>query len=102
MICTGIDLGGTQIKLARHQADGACVVRASVPTADAADFSAPRFVESIRDLLREHAEPGERVGVSAPGLASVDGDAIASMPGRLGGVRGAELERSPPPPRDGS
>ena len=38
---------------------------------------------------KQFGEPG-RIGVSAPGLAAVDGRSIASMPGRLAGLVGLE------------
>lgn len=89
MICTGIDLGGTLIKLVRYSPSGACLTRATCPTGDAYGGNVPAFVESIRALLREHASPGDRLGVSAPGLAARDAGSIAFMPGRLHGLEGA-------------
>ena len=84
----GIDLGGTQIKAVVVEASGAIVRQELRPTFDAS-AGAPFWAETIRALATELGA-GLPVGLSAPGLASPDGRAIALMPGRLQGLEGLD------------
>jgi glucokinase len=82
----GIDLGGSSVKADLLTAEGRSLARFQ----QAFDPSRPgHFAETIRDLVQHisavHAPP-DRIGLSAPGLASPDERSIAFMPGRLEGL----------------
>lgn len=91
----GIDLGGTQIKLAALAADGTALARRQIATCRGGSGAAPApFADDARSAAREiAAELGVEfaaIGVSAPGLAARDGRSIAFMPGRLHGLEGLD------------
>ena len=86
----GIDLGGSSVKRVVVTNDGVLV------EARVTSFNPERvgdFLETIARQVKadreQFGEPG-RIGVSAPGLAAVDGQSIASMPGRLDGLVGLD------------
>ncbi len=88
----GVDLGGTAIKLAVVSAHGEVLSRETCPTGDGeTENGRPAWAERVRGLVagwRERLGGAEGcvVGVAAPGLATRDGRAIASMPGRMRGL----------------
>lgn len=92
----GIDLGGTNIKLAAVDFDGVFLHKASRSSQGQQDSNSqkdfPYFAQEIREmLLSVEAELGsspEYVGLAAPGLAASDAKSIAYMPGRLNGLEG--------------
>jgi glucokinase len=87
----GIDLGGSSVK-------AVAVTRAGEALARHLQSFAPeqpgQFIETVRATAqRLSAQLGstpERIGLSAPGLASPDGRAIAYLPGRLAGLEGMD------------
>ena len=85
----GIDLGGTNIKLAVSSAEGEILSHSSHETADDPTRS---WANTIKDMIRQiESSRGERaswIGIAAPGLAAEDGLSIANMQGRLQGLEG--------------
>ena len=91
-VAIGVDLGGTQIKARAITADGRELAQATAPTQDGPRSGTPRFAENVRRLVAELEgsvrSPIHTVGISAPGLAALDGRSIAYMPGRMDGLEG--------------
>ena len=90
-IIIGVDLGGTEIKsVAASYPDGETLRQETLPTCDGeSEEGIPVFVRNVAELIRGHEEAlgvVHGVGLSAPGLASKSGDAIAFMPGRMEGL----------------
>lgn len=98
----GIDLGGTSIKTVAVTPLGRTLDSSNVvfDPETARDWAA-----RIRDIVRGYIEQlgaPSAIGLSAPGLASAEGFAIARMPGRLSGLEGlnwTEYLGSPTPVR---
>ncbi len=87
----GIDLGGSSAKAVLAKADGEMLAKANV----AFDPAVPMgWLEAVRTALRSLQEDLRAkhapMGLSAPGLAAVDGRSIAFMPGRLAGLEGLD------------
>ena len=88
-IILGIDLGGTEIKCVAVRPDGETVQRSTLPTRDGEFIDdEPAFVHQVRTLMEPHASQMYAIGLSAPGLATLSGDAIGFMPGRMHGLEG--------------
>ncbi|HZE71567.1 MAG TPA: ROK family protein [Pyrinomonadaceae bacterium] len=85
----GIDLGGTNIKLAVTSAEGEILSHSSHETADDPTRS---WANTIKEMIGQiESSLGERaswIGIAAPGLAAEDGLSIANMQGRLQGLEG--------------
>jgi glucokinase len=85
----GIDLGGTSVKTVCVNRDGESLHKQQQAFDPAATMD---WAETIRSVIRQTAEAQgsgpEGIGLSAPGLAAVDGLSIARMPGRLQGLEG--------------
>ena len=89
MNAIGIDLGGTQIKGVIVTAEGAVLRRELRATNDDEPCA---WLDSVARLAAELG--GELpVGISAPGLASPEGDSIACLPARLKGIEGLNWTR---------
>jgi len=85
----GVDLGGTNIKLAVVSEDGQILQQASCETADdASGLWADTIKRKIKVLEDEQGEAARWIGVAAPGLAARDGLSIGAMQGRLEGLQG--------------
>src|SRR5437773_7880137 len=85
----GVDLGGTNIKVAVISEDGEMLEWSTGETADDATGSWAQMVrEKIRELESHRREPAHWLGLAAPGLAARDGLSIANMQGRLQGLEG--------------
>jgi len=89
----GIDLGATRIKALACDPDGHALERRISPTQDGQhDHGQPAWAMRIKELLqafeRERGCPPAALGISAPGLAAMDGHAVECMPGRMGGLEG--------------
>jgi glucokinase len=83
----GVDLGGTNIKIAVISEDGEMLERSAAETADDATGSwAETIKRKIRELEHRRSEPARWIGLAAPGLAARDGLTIANMKGRLQGL----------------
>jgi glucokinase len=90
----GLDLGGTAVKGAALTPDGRELMR------DIAPFRLDEpmaFAEAVKTLLqRLESSLGTEattVGLSAPGLAAIDGRSIAFMPGRFPGLAGLDWQQ---------
>ena len=85
----GVDLGGTNIKIAAISLDGEVL---SYSTCETADDGAASWAETIKQKIEgvcdQRGEPPRHIGLAAPGLAARDGLSIVSMPGRLKGLEG--------------
>jgi glucokinase len=85
----GIDLGGTNIKLAVSSAEGEILSHSSHETAD---DPTRQWANTIKEMIGQiESSRGERaswIGIAAPGLAAEDGLSIANMQGRLQGLEG--------------
>ncbi len=85
----GVDLGGTNIKVAVVSEEGEILGRS---TSETWDTSAGSWAETIKQKIREiendRGEPARWIGLAAPGLAARDNLSIASMPGKLRGLEG--------------
>jgi predicted NBD/HSP70 family sugar kinase/uncharacterized phosphosugar-binding protein len=85
----GIDLGGTNVKLAAVTEGGEVLDRATFETRDEADGGwAARIREAVRAMEGRRAERARWIGVASPGLPTPDGQSVAALEGRLGGLVG--------------
>lgn len=85
----GVDLGGTNIKVAVISEDGEMLEWSTGETADDATGSwAETIKQKIKELENHRGEPARWLGLAAPGLAARDGLSIAIMQGRLQGLEG--------------
>jgi glucokinase len=84
----GIDIGGTQIKMASFSFEGAILERWTRETGDRPTAGVPAFAETVRQMLREASASDARVGIAAPGVAAKDGHSIAYQPGKMYGIEG--------------
>jgi len=83
----GVDLGGTNIKVAVVSEDGEVLDRSAAETADDATGSwAQTIKQKISELENRRDQPSRWIGLAAPGLAAQDGLSIANMQGRLQGL----------------
>ncbi|HSE25804.1 MAG TPA: ROK family protein [Pyrinomonadaceae bacterium] len=86
----GVDLGGTNIKIAAVSHDGDVLEYQTAETADDAEGGA--WANTIRQKIDEiqtgRGFPASHIGVASPGLAARDGLSIANMQGRLQGLQG--------------
>jgi glucokinase len=91
----GVDLGGTNIKIAAVSREGEVLDRSTCETQVGSPVS---WVETIRQRIKEigetRGEPGSWTGLAAPGLAASDSLSIASMPGKLRGLEGLDWTNS--------
>lgn len=81
----GLDIGGTNLKAVRLDADGTVIGAAhrSTPTTRA------ELVQQVTSILRElGAQPDDTLGIASPGLAGTDNRSIRWMSGRLDCVTG--------------
>jgi len=84
----GIDVGGTQIKLAGFEPDGTLTGQWTRETVDRPTGGTPAFAEAVRQMLALAAPPDAPVGIAAPGVAARDGRSIAYQPGKMHGIEG--------------
>ncbi len=80
----GIDIGGTQTKVALVD-DGGNVLQQGVWDTR---FETGDLIALLRGVVEEFAEEDTRIGIGAPGLAATDNRSIAWMRGRLEAVEG--------------
>jgi glucokinase len=87
----GIDLGGSSVKAIAVTQDGEKLAQQNLDFDAAEGMQWAEHVASIvRELEREQGSPAAELGLSAPGLAARDAQAIACMPGRLEGLVGLD------------
>jgi glucokinase len=85
----GVDLGGTNIKVAVVSEEGEILGRSTSETWDASAGSwAETIKQKIKEIENDRGEPARWIGLAAPGLAARDNLSIASMPGKLRGLEG--------------
>jgi glucokinase len=85
----GIDLGGSSIKAVVVDPSGRRIADANVPFADV-DMQWAHQIRGVLDRFRREQGPIGCVGLSAPGLAALDGRSIVNLPGRLHGLEGLD------------
>jgi glucokinase len=96
----GIDIGGTQIKMAAFSTEGKMHAQWTRETGDRPTSGVPAFAETVRQMLQEADASHACVGIAAPGVAARDGRSIAYQPGKMHGIEGFDwgsfLERQAP------
>lgn len=83
----GIDLGGSSIKAVVVRPDGTRLADANESFEDRDMQWAHQIVRLAARFREDHGDP-IAIGLSAPGLASMDGRTIVNLPGRLRGLEG--------------
>jgi predicted NBD/HSP70 family sugar kinase/uncharacterized phosphosugar-binding protein len=85
----GIDVGGTNVKLAAIDEGGRTLESASIETRDepGGDWAA-RIRAEVRALEERRGARASWIGVGTPGLPTPDGQAVAALEGRLAGLVG--------------
>jgi glucokinase len=85
----GVDLGGTNIKVAVVSEDGRIL---SSSTCETVNETRPSWAHTIKETIglleNEQGEPATWIGLAAPGLPAPDELSIANMPERLQGLEG--------------
>ena len=99
----GVDLGGTNIKIAAASEEGQVLERSTGETqTDAPDSWVETIRQRITEIENNQGESAHWIGLAAPGLAARDNLSIASMPGKLRGLEGLDwtdsLQSSHPVP----
>jgi glucokinase len=96
----GIDIGGTQIKMAAFSTQGKMHAQWTRETGDRPTSGVPAFAETVHQMLQEADASNACVGIAAPGVAAKDGRSIAYQPGKMHGIEGFDwgsfLEREAP------
>ena len=89
-LAIGIDLGGTRIKgVLIDTRTGDVLEKRITPTDDGENSNWKAVVaQTVQQLKATTTEAIQGVGVAAPGLPTVNNEAIACMPGRLQGLEG--------------
>jgi len=87
----GIDLGGSSIKAITATPAGEALSRHNIEFDPDKNMEwAEKIRALVQQLQKERGRPADSMGVSAPGLAAVDGRSIACMPERLQGLEGLD------------
>jgi glucokinase len=85
----GVDLGGTNIKVAVVLPDGKILDQLTCETWDGSTVSwAETIKQRIKEIENDRREPARWIGLAAPGLAARDNRSIINMPGKLHGLEG--------------
>ena len=85
----GIDLGGSHVKTVVVSDDGETLANHNLPFDPGLNMDWGRCIKQIvSDTETEQSAPAQSVGLSAPGLAAIDGSCITHMPDRLEGLVG--------------
>src|SRR3954469_23858899 len=83
----GIDLGGSSVKAVAVTPEGKLLGATNVPFDVNEQLDWARGIRQIvHELASKQAACAQPAGISAPGLAAVNGRSIARMPGRLKGL----------------
>ena len=86
-ITIGVDLGGTQIKVAAINEKATILYEDLQPTNDGDDEIWKNTIkDAVYELKEKFSQADLVVGISAPGLPIADNSAIGFMPGRLQGL----------------
>ena len=87
----GIDLGGTNVKLAAVSESGETLERAAFETHDEPGGGwAGRIRAEALALQARRGGPARWIGVATPGLPSADGRSVANLQGKLAGLVGLD------------
>ena len=87
----GIDLGGTNVKLAAVSESGETLDRSAFETHDEPGGGwAERIRVEARALQSRQGAPARWIGVATPGLPSADGLTVAHLEGKLAGLVGLD------------
>ena len=85
----GIDLGGSHVKTVVVSGDGETLANHNLPFDPGLNMDWGRCIkQTVSDTEAEQYAPAQSVGLSAPGLAAIDGSCITHMPDRLEGLVG--------------
>ena len=85
----GIDLGGSHVKTVVVSGNGETLANHNLPFDPGLNMDWGRCIKQIvSDTEAEQSAPALSVGLSAPGLAAIDGSCITHMPDRLEGLVG--------------
>ena len=85
----GIDLGGSHVKTVVVSGDGETLANRNLPFDPGLNMDWGSCIKQIvSDTEAEQSAPALSVGLSAPGLAAIDGSCITHMPDRLEGLVG--------------
>jgi glucokinase len=84
----GIDIGGTNIKVAAVAADGRILSRQSMPTGTGREYWSSGLRESLSAFENELDAPARGICLAAPGLPARDRQTILWMRGRLEELQG--------------
>ncbi len=82
----GLDIGGTQIKMAVFSTVGKMIEKWTCLTDDQMVNNIPSYAAIARRMLSEIAAPDARIGIAVPGLVANDGRSIVSQPGKMQGI----------------
>lgn len=86
----GIDLGGTNIKVALLNGEKEMLLQKLIPTEAHSDKEGHNWKKLIKTtvdgLRKEYQDKIESIGLSAPGIANEENTAIAHMPNKLLGL----------------
>ena len=87
----GIDLGGTNVKLAAVSESGETLERTAFETHDQPGGGwAERIRAGVDALQVKRGEPARWIGVATPGLPSADGRSVAHLQGKVAGLVGLD------------
>jgi predicted NBD/HSP70 family sugar kinase/uncharacterized phosphosugar-binding protein len=89
----GIDLGGTNVKLAVVSEAGDVCEEASLETRDAAGDWAERVRTRVRAIEEKRGERASWIGIATPGLPTPDRQRVGALEGRLAGLVGLDWSR---------
>lgn len=91
MYAVGIDIGGTNIKMAAVTPAGAVLAQGTEETAEAAHEEwSGRIRAWLEATAKQQGYYAAWIGVAAPGLAAADGRSIAWMQGRMAALQGLD------------
>ena len=83
----GIDLGGSHVKAVVVSPQGETLANHNLPFDPSIKMDWGRCIkQTIEETEAKQDSPADNVGLSAPGLASLDGNCIIHMPDRLEGL----------------
>jgi len=82
----GIDIGGTQIKMAAFTTEGQLLAKWTRPTEDKPGTDVPPFAQTVRAMLAELAQADCCVGLAAPGVPALHQRWIEFQPGKMHGI----------------
>jgi predicted NBD/HSP70 family sugar kinase len=87
----GVDLGGTNVKVAAVSESGEVLESLTFETRDEPGGTwAERIREAVLGLERKRGERARWIGIGTPGLPTEDGRRVAALEGRLSGLVGLD------------